>query len=1100
MIKLTKIRLINWHYLSNECIEVKDNILLTGQNGSGKSTILDAITFILTGGDQNFNLAANEKGKRELKGYVKCKLGAEDKEYLRDGDVSGHICLEFHNESTGNDFIVGAVIDAFGDIGPARHIMYRGNAKINDSLFISEDRRIYSIMDFKKNNKDFEIYQSKQEAKRGIRNAFGSINEDYFKLIVKALAFKPIANVKEFIYQNILEEKTIDVSAIQDSIRSYKQLEATLNQIKQKITDLKEINATYEEIEEFEEKKNYFEYLMKLFDLEHIKADINSCKNKIQMLEEEKTLKQNEISALDDEKESLEERRTELYDILSNSEEFKAEEYINKQLDKSYKQYEEVKDSLNHYVKKASAFKDNVNSLRKINNKKIYTELANLPLSSVSSFDSEKTKLSLIDIQNRLTSEVDNINMEKGTLNREKQDILNEISEISTALKGLQNNKLNYNPKLIALRNDIALGLKNIYGYDVSVHFFAELVEITDKKWADTIEVFLRNRRFTMIVEPKYYDAALSIYARIKNKYNFYGTGLVNTKQITKFTTYEKNSLASIMTCENVDAEHYKNFICGNVIMCDNERELEKYSTAITNDYLLYSGYTVTQLNEHIDKPFIGANALADQTEMWNMKANEKKQEYYDVINKMKSLDDELTLIKGLDFKALLSELDNALLANTLNERIKDLERQKQNAMKVGVSDVKADYNKVIVSLKNVEDKKNEINQEIGGIRISIGQNQENISTYESNLLELNNELNALAKDNILIENQAHDEFDSISKSSNPQKQMEEYRNKLKDEESLYEGQCDILLTKQFAYNQKYNSTLSVGLSEVKKYLAELDKLEKSELIKYEKKVRTAREDAEIVFKEDFLSKLRNNILSAEQEIGKINETLSSIKFGNDSYEFIFPKSSEYSEFYDMVTNGDALKGDSLFTVDFQIKYEQQLDELFTSLSQDELNSGGVINKFTDYRTYMDYDIKISNNQGTMLYSKVFKSRSGGETQVPFYVAIIAAFVRLFQNNKVGVKDTIGLVMFDEVFDKMDYPRMRAMMKFVSSMPIQLILACPQSKEKIEALQDFTNTTLIMIRQGSKAQALSLIDKEEHKYDEDDDDVEFLDESEESGE
>ena len=67
--------------------------------------------------------------------------------------------------------------------------------------------------------------------------------------------------------------------------------------------------------------------------------------------------------------------------------------------------------------------------------------------------------------------------------------------------------------------------------------------------------------------------------------------------------------------------------------------------------------------------------------------------------------------------------------------------------------------------------------------------------------------------------------------------------------------------------------------------------------------------------------------------------------------------------------------------------------------------------------------------------------------------------------------------MFDEVFDKMDFPRMRAMMKFIASMPIQLILACPQSAERIEVLQEYTNTTLIMVRQGTRAQALSVIDK-----------------------
>jgi hypothetical protein len=57
-------------------------------------------------------------------------------------------------------------------------------------------------------------------------------------MIPKALAFKPIGDVKQFIYSNILEEKHIDVDSIQDSIRSYKELEVTLQAIKRKINDL----------------------------------------------------------------------------------------------------------------------------------------------------------------------------------------------------------------------------------------------------------------------------------------------------------------------------------------------------------------------------------------------------------------------------------------------------------------------------------------------------------------------------------------------------------------------------------------------------------------------------------------------------------------------------------------------------------------------------------------------------------------------------------------------------------------------------------------------------------------------------------------------
>jgi uncharacterized protein YPO0396 len=140
----------------------------------------------------------------------------------------------------------------------------------------------------------------------------------------------------------------------------------------------------------------------------------------------------------------------------------------------------------------------------------------------------------------------------------------------------------------------------------------------------------------------------------------------------------------------------------------------------------------------------------------------------------------------------------------------------------------------------------------------------------------------------------------------------------------------------------------------------------------------------------------------------------------------------------------------------------------------DELNSNGAINKFTDYRTYMDYDIKIYNHvSGTeTFYSHVFKEKSGGETQVPFYVAIIASFVRIYTKNNKNI-DSIGLVLFDEVFDKMDDRRMKSMMKFISSMPIQILLACPSSR--LKDLAPYTDTIIVTLRDGEKAQIANVV-------------------------
>jgi len=63
MKKLKKILLINWLYFSKELIEVGDINFLTGKNGAGKSTVIDALQIVLLGetNSRNFNQAANGK-------------------------------------------------------------------------------------------------------------------------------------------------------------------------------------------------------------------------------------------------------------------------------------------------------------------------------------------------------------------------------------------------------------------------------------------------------------------------------------------------------------------------------------------------------------------------------------------------------------------------------------------------------------------------------------------------------------------------------------------------------------------------------------------------------------------------------------------------------------------------------------------------------------------------------------------------------------------------------------------------------------------------------------------------------------------------------
>ena len=212
MKKLTRLKLINWHRFSDTIIDFGDSTLVSGENGSGKSTLLDAIQFVVTCSANHFNKAAHENGKRKLTGYIRCKTGRENHPYERTGEISAHIAMEFYEESKKQYFIVGAVIDSAteGQESVVRYLM--------DNCTLSED--MFKNGAIPRNITEFRTYNSKKikiwaktniEAKKMMKQRFGRIEDKFFQLIPKALAFKPIDDIKDFVYSYVLDEKEVNI-------------------------------------------------------------------------------------------------------------------------------------------------------------------------------------------------------------------------------------------------------------------------------------------------------------------------------------------------------------------------------------------------------------------------------------------------------------------------------------------------------------------------------------------------------------------------------------------------------------------------------------------------------------------------------------------------------------------------------------------------------------------------------------------------------------------------------------------------------------------------------------------------------------------------
>ena len=286
MKKLTRIKLVNWHYFGNETIDVNGSFLLSGENASGKSTILDAIQLILTTNTRRFNPAANEKSKRDLKGYVRCKTGEEGNTYARKNSVISYVALEFYEESKDRFFVLGAKFDSPDEEAEIRRIWFCEEGTLDGFSFIV-DNKPATDEQFKNNGKKIAYIRSTKEAKDRFKRRLGNLDENFFDMIPKSLAFKPMDNVKKFITQFILPERQIEVDVLRENIRNLREMQELIKEVRKQIEHLGNIIATNDKMAEIKRDILVIDILLKIAEIEDKKAKIEENNKSLALKDQE---------------------------------------------------------------------------------------------------------------------------------------------------------------------------------------------------------------------------------------------------------------------------------------------------------------------------------------------------------------------------------------------------------------------------------------------------------------------------------------------------------------------------------------------------------------------------------------------------------------------------------------------------------------------------------------------------------------------------------------------------------------------------------------------------------------------------------------------
>jgi uncharacterized protein YPO0396 len=1098
---LTRIRLVNWHLFENTTIDCQGSTYFIGINGAGKSTILDAVQFALVGGQREvrFNQAAQAGSKRSLASYVRGELGTEGQRFLR-GDTTGVIALEFRNPD-GSFFAHGVVIDAFED-GRNSDIIYFivHNVGLDDRWFFKQDAapgRLYDTRGFKRHLEHFvlpqggraQVFTRLEDYRVHLLNRLGQLKDSFPAKIVKGLAFSPLTDIRAFVHNYLLDENLLDVKTLQAQLDTLRHFESLAADVRERIVALNQIAELDKERAANRRRRITNGYIARRSRGEIHSGELRNARLKLdetRLSLSRAELQRDQLAA------NLKFAEAALLDAkiaLQTDQAAAKERQLREKLaaiEAELKILRQRKTEIDHQIAKEQSDAKRLCELLAVDQQDIP------PVVTV--FLAEGGYQPIRDLQAVYTSQGQEYTRQQALLAEQAANLRSEAALAEDEIRKLRTGDREVSfeseaPQASRLRRLLRaeLGLAS-----EEVVFLCTLLNNPDEEWQDAVEGILGQNRFAILVPPEAYDAAMRLYQQRRHKDGLHGVALLDTEAILRHTSRlasvrEACSLADEVNTGHPAARAFVDLLLGHYIKCDALEGLRSHRTAVTRDCFVRRNYTDSHLNPNVyGRWFIGERAAPRQIESRLKRLEEIANEMALLQQRDSALRQRLALTSekirplidlehALDSVAILGERE-ARYAN-LSTELAGLDLHSAEKMHAEVERRQAEYSRLQTEVAALERKMGGLEaetralaeQDIPRLERQIDQAIQNAGDYLAVVDQLEEELRAEVEKEYSrrLERQPAEVIQQNAERYENDYQSAENRNR----DRLREAKQAYSLHYDFGYDDNEHAA---------RYSVEYNKLVESELPQYETQIAHQRSLAEQELVENFIHRLHEQIEEARQQLAYLNSTLAQLRFGGERYEFITQPAPGLRAMYHMVMDSQKILGASLFDSDFRQKHQQAWDLLLERLTANNQSSetlAAELHELQDYRSYLQYDIRIHYPNGDRaLLSQINTKKSGGEATTPFYVAMAASFAQAYRLNQPRPSDTIRLALFDEAFGKMDTARTASALQFMRDAGLQVLLATPPDKSG--ALLPFVDTVCTVVRKNSHAFVIE-IDKSE---------------------
>lgn len=1072
---MTKLLLIHWAGFNNELIEISGSTLFTGVNGSGKTTILDAMLYLLTG-NTKFNSAAQDR-ERTVLSYVRGDTSSNgDDRYLRSGDIISYIAMEFYDMLEKIPFVIGVCIESPNDsTKPTSSWFICPKKSLNQIRFteVVENKKLKVFPRTELNVGDgclkASAFLGRDKGTEQVLRALGirySVTK-YRSKLLKMMTFRPENNIGKFIQDCVLEEPEKNDS-LQD-LRQQKQLFDDMQQIYNTMSlGRKQLERVEQLSSEFENKKKQLEIrdLMLCYqELQQLKAEQKDSTQKAERLNTQLADLENKKQQLESEHQAAQERlRVAKSNDLNGMKE--SLENLDRQIETAEREIREYTFKLDEVRELECLIKDlmGVTGTDLTLDPNVVCYLERLSQSDIESTQQKTWAFQqfsdTVQEQNQRYEEMQ-IHLQDTIRNREEY-----MAALSEKIRLLTSNIMVYPTEIEEARKIIYQELKK-QNIETNLSLFAELVQgFTDTSWRNAIECFLGNKRFNFFVDNAYYDQVVEIVQRKK----LYHARIVVADTIRE-TDVAEQSAASVLKILNVAARKYANFLLNGVHLCDTLDDLHQHSTGgIMKNGMLAKSYVVSMMNFSKIRSCLGNDAIRIQLNQCQEELEELKDLQSSDKSKLAKVISCRKAITKIDFNLLHYDFDSASKLQMCQEK-KVRFTQEQAEIRNNPAFV-AILKEQALAQRQVQEAYQALSNnamQIGSCRTTIGECTDRLSTiqvqidekqinYEKrSVIDLDRTQEMLREYSRLHERKPDSWLViSVRTVDNLRNELKEYERQVEDAQFEY---CNIVA----------NKVLHRGVQYISEYRKEYSDLEHVRIEEAQQKLAKQSKKLETAFMSDFILKIAEAMDEAKGEMDAINRELRQMPFGSDTYRFIMKEKADRATFFRISRRLHTYYMDSpevyLNSNRDDDEMEQDIREFMKLILQEEDEE-----EFTDYRRYFSYDMEIISRQGdlqvTANLSKKQGSASNGEKQTPYFIILAASLLQCYPAESCCAR----LAFIDEAFSALSRERIEQMVKFLEENHFQVFYAAPP--EKISSIGSLIPSTISLIRAGRHTHAV----------------------------